>query len=36
MKNKASHWILLSALSLANGITWAMFFQQIDIYVNGL
>jgi hypothetical protein len=34
MKNKASHWILLGALSLANATVWFLFFQQIDILVN--
>jgi len=34
MKNKATHWAFLSALSIANATVWFYFFQQIDILAN--
>jgi hypothetical protein len=34
MKNKATHWIALSILSIANATVWFYFFQQIDILAN--
>jgi hypothetical protein len=34
MKNKASHWITLSILSIANATIWFYFIQQIDILAN--
>jgi hypothetical protein len=34
MKNKATHWIALSILSIANATVWFYFIQQIDILAN--